>query len=250
MGVKCPQHQLAMGPDGRCVLCRRDGQPAGSVPAPPLDLRTLLRVAAGIAMLVAVAGAAMLWTRRRDQLQAGRSQIISFDVSPVSSSRARAEASAKLPPPLADRLAQAAAETDDGDPGPPRTAEPATTSDASRQTADAGQAPKGPTQEQIRAAIRRVPVSVYTTRTCSVCNSARAFLAANQIPFVEKDVEGNPGYRGELAALNPNRTVPTFVVDGQIVVGFDPAHLARIIGARVERQLGVKLDVRVPKGPR
>jgi glutaredoxin len=218
------------------------------VPAPALDPRTLVRAAAAIATLLAVAGAAVLWALHQDQ--AGRGQTISFEVPALTASPTQIQPATRLPPPFAVRLAEQAAQTDQREPaGPASTAPPAAASDAS-PAADAATVPKGPTQEQIRAAIRRISVAVYTTRTSPVCSSARAFLAANQILFAEKDIESNAGYGAELAALNPSRTVPTFVVDGQIVVGFDPARLARFIGGRVEQQLGVKLDVRVPDGPR
>jgi glutaredoxin len=209
----------------------------------------------GVALLVAVAGGAMLWPRRKDARTAARVPVISFQVAGPPSAAPPAAADdppARIPAAIENRLAEPP--TDDRDAGeeppvappagPPVDAGP----DASR-SADAG-VPTGPSQEQIRAAIRRVSVTVYTTRTCPICAQARAFLAANQIPFVEKDVEANAGYRGDFFALNPARTVPTFTIDGQIVVGFSQEGLARAIGARVEKQLGVKLDVRVPKSPR
>jgi glutaredoxin 3 len=237
-----------MGPDGRCVLCRREDPSGASIRAPALRARSLVRVGLGVALLVSAAGAVILWTRRQDRIDAARSQVISFQVAAASAAPAPAEAEEAPPrPPLAvaERLAKPFPFTNQG--GPPDAA--AQTAEAvpdASATAGAARPSKQPTPEQIRAAIRRVPVSVYTTPNCPICASARAFLAANQISFVEKDVESNPGDRAELAAMNPNRTVPTFIVDGQVVVGFSPIGLARVIGARVERQLGVKLDVRVP----
>jgi glutaredoxin len=212
--------------------------------------RTLLRALIGIAVMVSVAGAFILWTRRQDRIASGRSPIISFQLAAASAAPPRAEQQTppRLPPAMAERLAGPPPFVDQGAPfDPTRTAPPPAAASGAPDAPDAAAPPKRPSQEQIRAAARRVPVTVYTTRACPACASARAFLAANQIPFVEKDIESNDRYRRELNAVNPNHTVPTFNVDGQIVVGFDPGRVARIIGSRVEKQLDVKLDVRLPK---
>jgi glutaredoxin 3 len=250
--MKCRKHDLAMGPDGRCVLCRRDDPSGASIPARAVSARSLVRLGLGVALPVAVAGGAMLLSRRQDALTVARGPVISFQVAApsASASAVAADPPARVPPAFEDRLPEPAADADqDEPPVTPTARQPADAGPDASRAADAG-VPTGPTQEQIRAAIRRVSVTVYTTRTCPICAQARAFLAANQIPFIEKDVEANSGYRGELSALNPARTVPTFTIDGQIVVGFSQEQIARTIGTRVEKQLGVKLDVRVPKSPR
>lgn len=249
--MKCRKHDLAVGPDGRCVLCRRDPRGA-SIPAPTVSVRPLVRAGLGVALLVGTAGAALLWTRYKDARTAARVPVISFQVAAPAASPsapAPAEPAAAVAPSVDDRLAEAPPDADVAEP-PPAAAPALQPADAGPDAAADAGAARGPSQEQIRAAIRRVPVTIYTTRSCPICAQARAFLAANQIAFVEKDVEASSGNRSELFALNPARTVPTFNIDGQIVVGFSPEGLARTIGARVERQLGVKLDVRVPAPPR
>jgi glutaredoxin 3 len=275
--MKCPVHQLAMGPDGRCVLCRRTAPPARSTGAPERptarpaaaparttapptrttappagDQRTVVQQAgAAIGILLFVVAAAVLWPRRANESVPGAGPAARSDIAdaaeavppaPPEPSTEPRRVPLELPELLpAPDLEQPSAQA----PGAPNGAAP----DAAAP-ADAGGPAKGPTEQQIRAAVRRVAVSVYTTRTCPVCAAARAFLIANQIPYSEKNVETNPTYAGELASLNPNRTVPTFLIDGQIVVGFDPNGLAQIIRSRVERQLGTKLDIRVPNAPR
>jgi glutaredoxin len=257
--MKCRKHDLAMGPDGRCVLCRREDPSGASIPARAVSARSLVRLGLGVALLVGMAGTAMLWTRRKDARMAARVPVISFQVAapPATSSPAAAEPATRIRGTFEERLAERPLNGQDAVqnagqdelPGTSPADRPVDAGPDAPRTADAG-APTGPSQEQIRAAIRRVLVTVYTTRTSPICAQALAFLAANQIAFVEKDVDANAGYRSELFALNPAHTVPTFTIDGQIVVGFDQERIARTIGVRVEKQLGVKLDVRVPKPSR
>jgi len=54
---------------------------------------------------------------------------------------------------------------------------------------------------------------------------------------VERDVGANEAYRARLRELNPKRSLPTFDVDGEVVVGFSPSSLDRAIVAAAERRL-------------
>jgi glutaredoxin 3 len=250
--MKCPVHHLAMGPDGRCVLCRRDHTAPRTTVAPPRDRRRLVQAGAAIGVVLCGIGAATLWPRRSNEAALGGGPAVRSqapDASGAAPTAARQPWTEPrreprvLPPdlPLAPDAEQPA--------DPLRAALDGSVPDAAAP-AEAGAPPKGPTEQQIRAAIQRIPVTVYTTRTCPICTAARAFLTANQIPYTDKDVESSPALLGELASLNPNRTVPTFLIDGQIIVGFDPTALAQFIKSRVEKQLGAKLDIRVPKTAR
>jgi glutaredoxin len=253
--MKCPRHHLAMGPDGRCVLCRRDNPSGSSIPAPKLSARSLFGFGLGLVLLVTAAGAAIVWSRRKDALIASRVPVISFrraDTSAAPTPGGAESPAKKLPPAIGDLLAEksAAAPDEPVDAPAPEQADASTDAAEAAETDAAGVADSGvqigPTPDQIRDAIRRVQVTVYTTNKCPDCVKAQALLAANQIQFVERNIETNQEYRGQLFAMNPSGTVPTFLVDGHVVVGFDQAVLARSIGTRVEKQLGIKLDVRVP----
>jgi glutathione S-transferase len=52
------------------------------------------------------------------------------------------------------------------------------------------------------------------------------------IPFEERDVETSATYAREMRAINPRGGVPTFQIDGQVLVGFD----ARQVTATTERE--------------
>ncbi|MFK7991928.1 MAG: glutaredoxin family protein [Sandaracinaceae bacterium] len=66
----------------------------------------------------------------------------------------------------------------------------------------------------------QVRVTLYTTAWCPVCTRARAWLHQRGIPFRELDVERRPSAAARHAMLNPARTVPTFDIEGRVLVGF------------------------------
>jgi glutaredoxin len=65
-----------------------------------------------------------------------------------------------------------------------------------------------------------VRVVVYTTSWCSVCKRAKQWLSAQGIPYEERDVEASRENAREMRALNPRGGVPTFDLDGQVLIGF------------------------------
>lgn len=63
-------------------------------------------------------------------------------------------------------------------------------------------------------------IVVYYTESCGYCTRLRKYLASNNIPCIEKDVNSDPKYRSEFEALN-GRGVPLSLVKTKRVVGFD-----------------------------
>jgi mycoredoxin len=84
-------------------------------------------------------------------------------------------------------------------------------------------------------ASRRVPIELYSATWCSACATAHRWLDANDIRYEEIDVDRRPGARDQLAALNPRRTLPTFDIDGDVLVGFDPDRLGSAITTAASR---------------
>ena len=87
---------------------------------------------------------------------------------------------------------------------------------------------KASTEEQQRsfeAGMRRVEVSVYTTRWCQLCTTAKDWMKSKHYPFTDVDAEATPENLAALRKVNPEATVPTFVVDGDVFVGFGPGTL-------------------------
>jgi glutaredoxin len=91
-------------------------------------------------------------------------------------------------------------------------------------TASAEPPPVEPTPpappEPTAASLRDVHVVVYTTSWCPVCRRAKSWMAANGVAYEERDVEASETNARRMRAINPRGGVPTFDVEGQVMVGF------------------------------
>lgn len=73
-------------------------------------------------------------------------------------------------------------------------------------------------------------VTVYTTSWCPDCRAAKRYLQKRGVPYQEIDVEKTPGAVEKLVEWSGGyRTVPTFDINGVIVVDFDRAKLDRVL---------------------
>lgn len=73
-------------------------------------------------------------------------------------------------------------------------------------------------------------VIMYTTTWCADCRAAKRFLDKRGIQYQEIDVEQTPGAAEKLIEWSGGyRTVPTFDIDGEIVVDFDRAKLDQLL---------------------
>ncbi len=70
---------------------------------------------------------------------------------------------------------------------------------------------------------------MYATTWCHVCTRARRWMNANEIAFVERDVEADPEAAQRHAELNPRRSVPTFERAERTLIGFSPAALRELL---------------------
>jgi len=95
---------------------------------------------------------------------------------------------------------------------------------------------KGLTEEELRTAMRRVSVTMYSTDWCPVCKRARSWLLANGISFEELDVDRNEGARHRQLSLNPKGGVPTIDIDGEVMIGFGAEHMQEVLRRAAERR--------------
>lgn len=84
----------------------------------------------------------------------------------------------------------------------------------------------------------KVAVVLYGADWCPACRKARRFLESHDIPFLEKDVDESDLVKRELqqklsrAGLPPTTSIPVLDVRGEILVGFDPAAVAKALDSR------------------
>ncbi|MBT9333065.1 glutaredoxin family protein [Paracidobacterium acidisoli] len=71
-------------------------------------------------------------------------------------------------------------------------------------------------------------IILYSQPGCPPCFAAKNFLKAQQVEFEYRDVVADPAALRELTELN-SRSTPTIVVDGEVMIGFDPERLTSML---------------------
>ncbi len=72
-------------------------------------------------------------------------------------------------------------------------------------------------------------VQLYLDPEDADCRAARAFLAEHGVVAMEFDVRRDPALLDELAAMG-SAALPTIVVNGVAIPGYDPQLLAEVLG--------------------
>ncbi len=96
-----------------------------------------------------------------------------------------------------------------------------------------GALPDGPLT--LADASRRVSIEMYTAAWCTACSRAKEWMREQGIAYVEVDVDARAGAMQQLRMLNPRGSVPTFDVDGEVLVGFQQARLVAAITGAADR---------------
>ncbi len=72
-------------------------------------------------------------------------------------------------------------------------------------------------------------VIMYTTPTCTYCNSLKAYLNEKKVHFTEIDVAKDHQAAREMAAKSGQQGVPQTLINGQVVVGFDREKINQLL---------------------
>lgn len=86
------------------------------------------------------------------------------------------------------------------------------------------------TYETDENAPRQKSVTVYSTPSCSWCNTLKSHLRKNNIRFSDVDVSADPSLAEELVRKSGQQGVPQTEIDGEIIVGFDKTRINRLLG--------------------
>lgn len=90
-------------------------------------------------------------------------------------------------------------------------------------------------------------IILYSTPTCPYCMQAKQYLQKRDIPFTEKDITRDQQARQELASRNVSG-VPAFLVDNELVVGFDKKRLEQLLMDLVVQCPACMARLRLPSG--
>lgn len=83
-----------------------------------------------------------------------------------------------------------------------------------------------------------VRITMYSTRWCGVCKTARNYMQQNSIAFTDIDVEHDTAAGAHLMQLNPRGSVPTITIEDEVLVGFSAAALNSAIERAAHRPAG------------
>jgi glutaredoxin-like YruB-family protein len=72
-------------------------------------------------------------------------------------------------------------------------------------------------------------VTVYSTPTCSWCNTLKTWLSKNNIRYTDIDVSADQRAAEELVRRSGQQGVPQTDINGRIVVGFDQQKLKELL---------------------
>lgn len=73
-------------------------------------------------------------------------------------------------------------------------------------------------------------VIIYSTPYCVYCRMAKEWFKANNINFTDYDVSIDEGKRNEMMQRTGQMGVPVIDIDGEIIIGFDKARIAKMLG--------------------
>jgi glutaredoxin 3 len=72
-------------------------------------------------------------------------------------------------------------------------------------------------------------VKIYSTPTCPYCQMTKEYLKNNKIDYEEYNVAEDEARLKEMVNKSHQMGVPVVDIDGEIVVGFDRALLAKLL---------------------
>jgi len=75
-------------------------------------------------------------------------------------------------------------------------------------------------------------VKVYSTPTCPWCKKVKQWLDANKIVYTDFNVAQDKVARDEMIKKSSQTAVPTIIIDGEIVVGFNEPVLKEKLGIK------------------
>jgi len=80
-------------------------------------------------------------------------------------------------------------------------------------------------------------IVMYATSWCPYCRKARKLLNALDVEWLEKDVEADPEAARELVAkVGPGAGVPLIDCDGDLVRGYNPDKIRRLVARMQQRE--------------
>ena len=74
-------------------------------------------------------------------------------------------------------------------------------------------------------------IILFTQPGCLSCELMRIYLEAREVPFEERDISKDPDARRAMTETYGSNETPTMLIDGEVLIGFDPGLLDQILDA-------------------
>ncbi len=97
--------------------------------------------------------------------------------------------------------------------------------------------PAAPSIAAADAGPQNLHVIIYSASGCPACQQAKAWMTAYGISFEERDIDATTEYVQQLRLLNRRMSIPTFDIDGNVMVGFNPRRLVLMLQRAVLRRV-------------
>lgn len=73
----------------------------------------------------------------------------------------------------------------------------------------------------LQQAIKRNPITLYVSKTCDLCDEARALLTQRGIPYAERNIETSPADADKVREVVGTLSVPLMMLGDKPVKGFE-----------------------------
>ena len=74
-------------------------------------------------------------------------------------------------------------------------------------------------------------IILFTQPGCLSCELMRIYLEARELQFEERDISKDPDARRTMTETYGSNETPTMLIDGEVLIGFDPGLLDQILDA-------------------
>lgn len=74
-------------------------------------------------------------------------------------------------------------------------------------------------------------ILLFTQPGCLSCELVRVYLQARAVAFEERDITKDPEARRTMTETHGSNETPTMLIDGEVIIGFDPFLLDQILDA-------------------
>jgi glutaredoxin-like YruB-family protein len=74
-------------------------------------------------------------------------------------------------------------------------------------------------------------IKIYSTPTCPYCKLAKQYFSSKGLSYEELDVSQNKQALAEMVKLSGQMGVPTIVINGKIIVGFEKTRIEELLKA-------------------